>query len=154
MAKNDTKTLAVNRKARHDYDILERYEAGIVLKGSEVKAIRDGRVNLKDSFARIRNGEIFLINMHVSPYRHASTHETVDPRRDRKLLMHKREITRLAGKVQEKGLTLIPLRLYLKNGRIKVEIALAKGRKLHDKREAARRKTLEREIREVMKRWR
>ena len=149
-----TKTLAVNRKARHDYDILERYEAGIVLKGSEVKAIRDGRVNLKDSFARIRNGEIFLINMHISPYRHASTHETVDPRRDRKLLMHKREIMRLAGKVQEKGLTLIPLRLYLKNGRIKVEIALAKGRKLHDKREAARRKTLEREIQEAMKRWR
>ncbi len=148
------RTLAVNRKAYHDYDILETYEAGIVLRGSEVKAAREGRVNLRDAFARVKDGEIYLVNAHISPYRHASTHESIDPRRERKLLLHKREIMRLAGRVQERGLTLVPLRMYLKGPYIKVELALARGRKLHDKREIARRRTIEREIREELKRWR
>ncbi len=147
------KIVSVNRKAYHDYDILETYEAGIVLKGSEVKSIREGRVNLRDSYGRIKDGEVFLINMHISPYTAASTHEVLDPKRQRKLLLHKREIRRLIGKVQEKGLTLIPLKLYFKRGKVKVELALARGRKKYDKREKAKQKTIEREIQEQLKRW-
>ncbi|MCS7311396.1 MAG: SsrA-binding protein SmpB [Acidobacteria bacterium] len=148
------KTLAVNRKALHDYEILERYEAGIVLRGSEVKAARAGRINLRDSFARVKAGEVYLLNCHISPYAAASTHETLDPTRERKLLLHKREILRLAGRVQEKGLTLVPLRVYLKGPYIKVELALARGRKVYQKREVARQRAIEREVQEELKRWR
>ena len=152
--KGSGKNLAVNRKARFDYEILERFEAGIQLRGSEVKSARAGHVSLRDSFVRIRGGEMFVINMHIQPYDHASTHETLDPRRDRKLLMHKKEILRLGGQVREKGLTIIPLRMYLKRGKIKLEIALARGRKAADKREVLKRRTMEREVKEELKRWR
>jgi len=116
------RTIAVNRKAHHDYFILETYEAGLVLKGSEIKSIRAGRVNLRDSYVRIKNGEAWVENMHISPYDKASTHEQLDPKRPRKLLLHKREIGRLAGKVAQEGVTIVPLRLYLKRNRAKLEI--------------------------------
>jgi SsrA-binding protein len=137
------KIIATNRKATHDYFILEKYEAGIVLKGTEVKSIRQGKVNLRDSFARIIKGEIFLMNMHISPYTHGNVFNH-DPLRDRKLLMHKKEIARLAGKVAQKGLALVPLSLYFKDGRVKVELALVKGKKLYDKREDIKKRDLQR----------
>jgi len=129
------KTVATNRKARHDYTIEDTIEAGIVLIGSEIKSIRDGRVNLRDGFASIENGEVWLNNTHIAPYNPASRfgHE---PRRRRKLLLHKREIARLFSRVQEKGFTLIPLRIYLINDRAKVELALARGKRQYDKRAA------------------
>ncbi len=135
----------VNRKAKHDYEILETYEAGIVLKGSEVKAIRMGSANLKDSYAEIEKGEVYLNNFHISPYKFASTHTNHDPYRRKKLLLHKYQIRKLIGKVKEKGLTLIPLRVYSKNGRIKVELALARGKKLYDKRRDIKERDLARE---------
>ncbi|MGM0689869.1 MAG: SsrA-binding protein SmpB [Bacillota bacterium] len=127
------KVISTNRKARHDYHIEETYEAGIVLTGTEVKSVRNTRVNLKDSYARVDNGEIFLYNMHISPYEQGNrfNHE---PMRIRKLLMHKAEIGRLTGKTQEKGYSLIPLKIYLKKGLIKIELGLARGKKLYDKR--------------------
>ncbi len=132
--------VCTNRKARHDYDIIETYEAGIVLKGTEVKALREGRANLKDSFAKIKNGEIFLLNSHISPYTYGNVNNH-DPERERKLLMHKREIVRLTGKVKEKGYTLVPLSIYFdKNNRVKVELALAKGKSKYDKRESIKRR--------------
>jgi len=137
------KIIATNRKATYDYFILEKYEAGIVLKGTEVKSIRQGKVNLRDSFARIIKGEIFLMNMHISPYTHGNVFNH-DPLRDRKLLMHKKEIARLAGKVVQKGLALVPLSLYFKDGRVKVELALVKGKKLYDKREDIKKRDLQR----------
>ncbi len=142
--------IAVNRKARFDYFLFEKFEAGIVLLGSEVKSLREGKANLKDSYARIQKGEAFLINAHVSPYAGANqfNHE---PTRARKLLLHRREIERLTGKTKEKGLTLIPLRLYFKNGRAKVELGLARGKKLYDKRETLRRKAAEREVERSLK---
>ncbi len=140
--------IAQNRKARHDYDILETYEAGIVLQGSEIKSVRDGRVNLKDSYAKVRDGELWLYDMHISPYDKAS-YFNHDPLRPRKLLLHRKEINRLMGKVQERGLTLIPLKIYINDrGWAKVELALARGRKLHDK----RKKIIEREIRRELER--
>jgi SsrA-binding protein len=137
--------ICINRQARHNYFIDEVYEAGLVLVGSEVKSLREGKANLKDSYARIQKGEAFLVNAHVSPYpgAHQFNHE---PTRTRKLLLHQREIERLTGKTREKGLTLIPLRLYFKNGRAKVELGLARGKKLYDKRETLRRKAAEREV--------
>jgi SsrA-binding protein len=137
--------VCVNRQARHNYFIDETYEAGLVLLGSEVKSLRDGKANLKDSYARIQKGEAFLLNAHVSPYPGANrfNHE---PTRTRKLLLHQREIERLTGKTKERGFTLIPLRLYFKNGRAKVELGLARGKKLYDKRETLRRKAAEREV--------
>lgn len=146
----EDRILVTNRKARHDFHILETYEAGIALVGTEVKSLREGKGNLQDSFARIENGELFLYNMHISPYEKGNIYNK-DPRRTRKLLMHKREIYRLAGKVQEKGLTLIPLSLYLKNGIVKVELALAKGKTLYDKRESIKRKTVKREMERTLK---
>lgn len=142
--------VCVNRQARHNYFIDEVYEAGLVLVGSEVKSLRHGKANLKDSYARIQNGEAFLVNAHVSPYAGANqfNHE---PTRTRKLLLHQREIERLRGKTKEKGLTLIPLRLYFKNGRAKVELGLARGKKLYDKRETLRRKAAEREVERAIK---
>ena len=127
------KVIATNRKARHDYHIEESFEAGLVLTGTEVKSIRAARVNLKESYARVENGELFIYNMHVSPYEPGNRFNH-DPLRLRKLLMHKVEISRLAGKVQEKGLALIPLKIYLKKGRVKLELGLARGKKLYDKR--------------------
>ena len=133
-----------NRKARHDYDILETFEAGLVLTGSEVKSLRAGRVNLKDSFARVDRGEAFLVNAHVSPYAAASRfgHE---PERARKLLLHRAEIDKLTGRIQERGLTLVPLKIYFKNGRAKVLLGVGRGRRVYDKREAIKRREMERE---------
>ncbi|MCX8083734.1 MAG: SsrA-binding protein SmpB [Calditerrivibrio sp.] len=139
------KVLAQNRKALHDYEILETYEAGIVLTGTEVKSCKNGQINLKDSHVRIVNGEAFLLNAHISQYEHGN-YTNHEPTRTRKLLLHKREINKLAGKSQEKGLTLVPLKVYLKKNRIKLEIALAKGRKTHDKRDEIRKKDLEKEF--------
>lgn len=144
------KIIAENRKARHDYTIEESFEAGIELKGTEVKSMRAGRANLKDSFAIIENGELYLHGMHISPYEHGNIFN-VDPMRPRRLLMHKKEIMRLLGKTKEQGLTLVPLKAYFKKDKIKIEVALAKGKKLYDKREAAAEKTAKREIEKAMK---
>lgn len=139
------KLVAQNRKARHDYFIEESYEAGMVLKGTEVKALREGRVNIKDGYAKIRDGEIFLLEVHISPYAFGNRFNH-DPLRPRKLLMHRNEIHRLMGKVQERGFSLIPLTIYFSHGRAKVEVALAKGKRLYDKRETLKRKAMEREV--------
>jgi SsrA-binding protein len=138
------KIICQNRKARHDYQIEETLEAGLILTGPEVKSLRLGRANLKDSYAKPKGGEVFLHEVHISPYENSPLGEQ-DPTRPRKLLLHRREIRRLTGKIQEKGLTLVPLRLYFKGGRAKVELALAKGKKLYDKREAIRKKDMDRE---------
>jgi SsrA-binding protein len=144
------KVFAQNRKALHDFSIEESYEAGIQLTGPEVKSIREGRANLKESYARVRDGEVFLLGAHVSPYENAAHREQL-PTRDRKLLLHKREIARLTGKSQEDGKTLIPLRLYEKNGNIKLEIAVASRKKQYDKRREIAKKTAHREIERAMK---
>lgn len=144
------KVIIDNRKARHDFHILETFEAGVELKGTEVKSLRQGKANLKDSYAQVDSGELFLLNMHISPYEQGNRFN-VDPLRRRKLLMHKREIMRLLGKTKEEGLTLVPLKAYLSRGRVKIELALAKGKKLFDKREAAAEKTAKREIDKAMK---
>jgi len=141
--------IAVNRQAFHNYDILERLEAGIVLTGTEIKSARDGRVNLKDAYGLVKSGEVWLLNCHISPYSHG-TYANHDPLRTRKLLLNRSEIRKLIGRTTEKGLTLVPLRLYLKNGRLKCELALAKGRKLHDKREVSRLKTIDKEARQAI----
>ncbi|HBE44310.1 MAG TPA: SsrA-binding protein [Deltaproteobacteria bacterium] len=134
------KTICTNRKAYHDYHVEDTYEAGIVLTGTEIKSIRAGRVNLKESYARIRDGELFLINSHISPYDYGNIYNH-EPKRTRKLLMHKREIHKLLGKVQDRGYTLVPLSIYLsKNNKAKVELALAKGKTLYDKRENIKRR--------------
>lgn len=140
-----TKTIAENRKAFHDYFILEEFEAGIELKGTEVKSMRAGRVNLKDSYADIINGECILKNMHVSPYEQANIFN-VDPLRERRLLLHKTEIKKLDVASSQDGATLVPTRLYFKNGRVKVSLAIAKGKKLYDKRDSLIAKTQKREI--------
>ncbi len=147
------KIVTVNRKARHNYEILDTCEAGIELKGSEVKSLRQGKANLKDAFARLERGEIYLYGCHISPYSHTSQF-VPDPLRPRKLLLHKEEIRRLRSKVAERGLTLVPLSIYFKKGKAKVELALAKGKTLVDKRETIRRKTMEREIAREIKRYR
>jgi SsrA-binding protein len=144
------KVFAQNRKALHDFNIEETYEAGIQLTGPEVKSIREGRANLKESYARVRDGEVFLLGAHVSPYENAAHREQL-PTRDRKLLLNKREIARLTGKSQEDGKTLIPLRLYEKNGNIKLEIAVASRKKQYDKRREIAKKTAQREIERAMK---
>lgn len=137
--------VASNRRALHDYEILEKVEAGLVLLGPEVKSLREGRANLSDSYAVLRRGEAYLVNAHVSPYAQASR-ENPDPRRERKLLLNRSEIRRLAGKVAERGLTLVPLSLYFKNGRAKVELGLARGKRVYDKRQTLKRREQEREI--------
>lgn len=139
-----------NRKARHDYHILETFEAGIVLQGTEVKALRDGKVNLKDSYANVRNDEVFLYNVHISPYTHGNIYNH-EPLRERKLLLHRKEINKLIGKTREKGLTLVPLKMYFKNGRVKVELAIARGKKEYDKRDAISKRESDREIKRVLK---
>ena len=142
--------IADNRKARHEYHLFETYEAGVELLGTEVKAIREGRVNLKDSYGRIEGGEVFLCNLHISPYSHRGYAEHA-PLRRRRLLLHRYEIRKLVGKTQERGFTLVPVRLYFKGGRVKVAVSLAKGKKTHDKRETIRRRELDRETRAMVK---
>src|SRR5947199_8487588 len=137
--------IATNRRARHEYEILETVEAGLVLRGTEVKSLREGQVSFKDSYASVRNGEGWLLGCHINPYSHG-TDANHDPERDRKLLLHKREIARLSGKISERGLTLVPLRLYFKDGRAKVELGLARGKKLHDKRASLREREVRREM--------
>ena len=140
-----TKTFCLNRKARYDYHIEERFESGIALLGSEVKSIRQGRANLRDSYAAFQDGELFLHNCHISPYEQASRFNP-DPLRTRKLLMRREELRRLIGKVEEKGLTLVPLSLYLKGSHVKVELALARGKKEYDRREDIKRREADREV--------
>src|SRR5947209_19764635 len=142
---SEDRVVATNRRARHEYEILETLEAGLVLRGTEVKSLRDGQVNFKDSYATVRNGEAWLRGCHISPYSHG-TDANHEPERDRKLLLHKREITRLSGKISERGLTIVPLRLYFRAGRAKVELGLARGKKLHDKRSALREREVRREM--------
>ena len=144
------KNIADNRKALHDYHILEEWEAGVALLGTEVKAIREGRVNLRDSYARIDKGEVWLSNVHISPYSHTG-YDRHDEKRHRKLLLHRHEIQKMTGKVAEKGLTLVPLRMYFKNGKVKLALGLAKGKQLHDKRETIKRREVERETRAAVK---
>jgi len=144
------KILATNRKARHDYIIEDTVEAGIVLTGTEIKSIRAGRMNLQDSFALIRDGEVWLVGAHISPYSHGNR-ENHEPRRDRKLLMHRIEINKLAAKIQEKGWTLVPLQVHLRNGRAKVELGLARGKKQYDKRDSIAKRDYEREMRRAVK---
>jgi len=141
----DSKVISTNRKAFHDYAILETYEAGLVLRGTEVKSLREAQVNFKDSYATIDNDEAWLVGCYISPYHHG-TDANHDPERKRKLLLHKKEIQRLLGKVAERGLTLIPLRLYFKGGRAKCELGLARGKKLHDKRASIRERDAKREM--------
>lgn len=145
------KTIADNRYARFQYEILETFEAGLELLGTEVKSIRAGRVNLRDGFATIRNGEVWLHNAHISPYNHSGNYFNHDPLRPRKLLLHRDEIRKLVGKIEQKGLTLVPLKLYFKSGWIKLSLGLGRGKKLHDKRESLKRKDDERQMARVMK---
>ena len=147
----EKKIVCQNRKARHDYFIDEIYEAGIVLAGSEVKSLKEGRASLRDSYARVKKEELFLHNMHITPYPFAH-HVNLDPTRTRKLLMHKKEIKRLIGKTEEKGYSLIPLSVYLLRGIIKVELALAKGKRKYDKRHALKEREMKRELDELKKR--
>ena len=150
MKEKGNKTLVENRRARHDYFIHETYEAGLALRGTEVKSVRAGRANLRDSFARVDDGQLILYNVHISPYEQGNRFNH-DPLRPRVLLMHKREVMRLLGLTQAKGYTLIPTKLYLKDGRIKAEIGLAKGKKLYDKRDAAAERDAQREIARAMR---
>src|SRR5438552_7007445 len=142
--------IAENRKAYHDYHLLETFEAGVALLGTEVKAIREGRVNLRDSFARIDDGEVYLYNVNISPYSHRG-YANHEPLRARKLLLHRDEIRKLIGKTVEKGMTLVPVRMYFKKGRVKVAVSLAKGKKEYDKRETVKRRDAERETRAAIK---
>ena len=144
------RVIAENRKARHDYTIIETVEAGVALLGTEVKSIREGRVNLRDSYARVENGEVWMMNVHISPYSHRGSAEHAEMRQ-RKLLLHRHEIRKLLGRVAEKGLTLVPLELHFKKGRVKVLLGLAKGKQEHDKRETLRRKEVDRETRAAVK---
>jgi SsrA-binding protein len=140
------KTIAVNRQARHEYDILETYEAGLALTGSEIKSIRAGRVNLRGGYARVKDGELWLMDVHIAPYLESGRHFGHSPTRPRRLLMHRREINRLSGRLETAGLTLIPLRLYIRGRWAKVELGLCRGRRLHDRREAIARREARREI--------
>ncbi|HEU4988870.1 MAG: SsrA-binding protein SmpB [Gemmatimonadota bacterium] len=145
---NDTVPIARNKRARHDYHILETWEAGLVLTGTEVKSLREGKASLVDAYGIVKNGEVFLLNLHISPYKQGS-YNNHEPTRTRKLLLHRRQIRRLIGAVEREGLTLVPLDLYFKHGVAKVTLALGKGKKLHDKRETARERDAEREMARV-----
>ena len=144
------KLICNNKKAFHEYFIEEKIEAGMVLQGTEVKSLRNGKANLNDAFALVKNGEAFLNNLHISPYDFGNR-ENHDPDRMRKLLLHKKEITRLFGKIREQGYTLVPLRLYFKDGMVKTELGLAKGKKLYDKREDMKKKDMKRDVAQAMK---
>ena len=145
------KLIASNRKAYHDYFILQKFEAGIALTGTEVKSLREGKAQLKDSYVHFENGEAFLFDAHISPYSHGNR-ENHDPERRRKLLLHRNEIDKLFGQVMEKGLTIVPLRLYFKGGKVKAEIAVVRGKKLYDKRAAEKKREMDREAAAAMKR--
>ena len=144
-------TVADNRKARHDYFIDESYEAGLALKGSEIKSIRSGRINLRGGYARVQNGEVWLYDVHISPYEQSGTHYNHEPTRPRKLLLHRREISRILGQVERQGFTLVPLRVYFKGRRAKLDLGLARGKKLYDKREDIANREAKRDIERVMK---
>jgi SsrA-binding protein len=144
-------TVADNRKARHDYFIEENYEAGLALTGSEIKSVRGGRVNLRGGYARVLNGEIWLYDVHISPYEQSGTHYNHQPTRPRKLLLHRREISRILGQVERQGFTLVPLRIYFKGRRAKVDLGLARGKKLYDKREDIAKRESKRDIERAMK---
>src|SRR5688572_551689 len=144
------RTIAENRKARHDYHVLETWEAGVALLGTEVKSIREGRVNLRDSYARVNDGEVWLMNVHIGSYSHRGYADHAEMRQ-RKLLLHQHEIRKLLGRTVEKGLTLVPLEMYFKKGRVKVLLALARGKQAHDKRETLRRRDIDRETRAAVK---
>jgi SsrA-binding protein len=146
------KVVATNRRARHDYAIEETFEAGMVLTGSEVKSLRSGRASLGEAFARVRDGEVWLENLHIPPYQQADTKSTYDPRRDRKLLLHREEIERLIGKTQERGLTLVPLRLYFTHGLAKLELGLGRGRRRFEKRQAIAEREHRREMERALSR--
>ena len=145
------KVMADNRQARFTYEILDSYEAGIALQGTEVKSIRAGKVNLRDGYAQVKNGEVWLLNVHISPHDMTNQAYNHEPRRPRRLLLHKAEIRKLIGKVEDKGLSLVPMKLYLKKGRVKVNIAIGRGKKLHDKRESLKQKQEKRDIARMMK---
>ncbi len=147
------KLIASNKKALHDYFVLQKLEAGIELAGTEVKSLRDGRANLKDSYVAFKSGEAFLVGTHISPYTHGNR-ENHDPERTRRLLLHRREIEKLETQVVEKGLTVVPLRLYFKGNRVKVELAVVRGKKLYDKRETEKRREADRETAAAVKTWR
>ena len=153
MAEGGKRVVATNRKARHEYEILETFEAGLVLKGPEVKSLREGKVGFQDAFARLEGGEVWLYSLHISPYEQANRHNE-DPLRPRKLLLNRYEIRRLMGSVEEKGLTMIPLEIYFRRSYAKVTLAVARGRKLYDKREKPKRKTQEAEARRAMEPYR
>ena len=147
-----TKTIASNRKAFHDFFIVDTNEAGLALTGTEVKSLRKNGCSLVDGFVRLRNGEAWLVNVHIPPYEQGTFFSQHDPRRDRKLLLHKKELDRLDGKLQEKGLTLLPLRIYFRRNRVKVEVGLARGKKLYDKREAIKKREVRRELERARRR--
>ena len=147
------KIVSDNRQARYLYEILETYEAGIELTGTEVKSIRAGKANLQDGYALIRDGEVWLINAHISPYTSSGQYFNHEPRRTRKLLLHREQIRKLIGKVEQQGLTLVPLKMYLKRGWVKVSIALGKGKKIHDKREDIKRRQDQRDMQRAMKNY-
>lgn len=150
MPKGEGKLIAQNKKARHDYSIIDTMEAGMVLQGTEIKSIRNSRINLKDGFVRVRNGEAFLYNVHISPYEQGNIFNH-DPLRTRKLLLHKKQIARLVGETKNAGVTIVPLKVYIKNGYAKVLIGLAKGKKSYDKREDLERKDVDRQIDRTLK---
>ncbi|MBC8075396.1 MAG: SsrA-binding protein SmpB [Chloroflexales bacterium] len=148
---NNPGTVAENRKARYDYEIEERYEAGIVLTGTEIKSVRGGKINLRGSYARVVNGEVLLYDAHISPYAQSGKFFNHNPTRPRKLLLHRREISRLLGQIREKGLTLVPLRVYFKDRRAKIEIGVARGKKLYDKRQDVAKRDAQRDIELALK---
>ncbi|MEE8604426.1 MAG: SsrA-binding protein SmpB [Candidatus Aminicenantaceae bacterium] len=152
--KPQTKIIAKNKKAFFNYELLEKFEAGISLLGSEVKSIREGRISLKESYAEVKDGEVFLLHCHISPYE-AANRFNHDPIRERKLLLHRREIKRLTGKIKEKGLTLVPIKVLINaKGKVKVEISLAKGKRTYQKKEVIKERDLQREVRAELKKWR
>ncbi|MGB1286981.1 MAG: SsrA-binding protein SmpB [Aggregatilineales bacterium] len=148
---NGRKIITRNRKASHDYHLMDRYDAGLVLMGSEIKSIRDNRINLKDGFVQEKGSELWLMNVHISPYKQAKTFGHSNPIRPRKLLLHRREINQIIGKIRESGYTAVPVVVYLENGRAKVEVALAKGKKQYDKRETIAKRDADRQIRRALK---
>lgn len=148
--KEQFRIITVNRKARHDFHILETYEAGLVLKGTEVKSIRNNQVSIQESYAQFKGDELYIIQMHIAPYQFGNRYN-LEPKRDRKLLLNKKELAKIKGKVETKGVTLIPLRLYFKNGYAKVEIALARGKKLYDKKKDLTQRAIQREAERELK---
>jgi SsrA-binding protein len=148
--KDEIKNIAVNRKAQHDYHILDTYEVGLVLKGTEVKSLRESKVSLRESFAQFENNELYIMNMHISPYAFGNIFN-VDPKRKRKLLLHLRELNRIKGQVDKKGFTLVPLRIYFKRGHAKIELALAKGKKLYDKKQTLAERAIQRDMERELK---